>query len=102
MCEPNSFAKCTAYCKVSWLSGEVPIGTNMFFIPFMIYPLNLQLNRFVTMIRQAKILEIPDILRITKACAAHMAGFGIYQCKRPGMEVQAEISPASAKGVILI
>jgi ribosomal protein S18 acetylase RimI-like enzyme len=31
------------------------------------------------MIRQAKIFEIPDILRITKACAAHMAGFGIYQ-----------------------
>jgi hypothetical protein len=54
------------------------------------------------MIRQAKILEIPDILRITKACAVHMAGFGIYQCKRPGMEVPAEISPASAKGVILI
>jgi hypothetical protein len=54
------------------------------------------------LIRQAKILEIPDILRITKACAAHMAGNGIYQCKRPVMEVPAEISPASAKGVILI
>jgi hypothetical protein len=74
----------------------------MFFIPFMIYPLNLQLNRFAAMIRQAKILEIPDIPLITKVSAVHMAGFGIYQCKRPGMEVPAEISPASAKGVILI
>lgn len=31
------------------------------------------------MIRQAKILEIPDILSITKACAADMASRGIYQ-----------------------
>jgi hypothetical protein len=31
------------------------------------------------MIRRAKLQEIPDILRITKACAADMANCGIYQ-----------------------
>jgi len=31
------------------------------------------------MIRRAKISEIPDIMRITKACAAHMIRKGIYQ-----------------------
>lgn len=31
------------------------------------------------MIRRAKLQEIPDILRITKACAADMASRGIYQ-----------------------
>lgn len=31
------------------------------------------------MIRQANILEIPDILCITKACAAYVAGNGINQ-----------------------
>ena len=31
------------------------------------------------MIRQAKILEIPDILSIAKACALHMTKQGIYQ-----------------------
>ena len=31
------------------------------------------------MIRRAKISEIPDILNITKACAAHMIAKGIYQ-----------------------
>ncbi len=31
------------------------------------------------MVRRAKILEIPDILDITKACATHMIQKGIYQ-----------------------
>jgi len=31
------------------------------------------------MIRRAKILEIPEILAITKACSAHMAKKGIFQ-----------------------
>jgi len=31
------------------------------------------------MIRQAKILEIPDILALTRACAADMISHGIYQ-----------------------
>ncbi|NHF58904.1 GNAT family N-acetyltransferase [Flavobacteriaceae bacterium TP-CH-4] len=31
------------------------------------------------MIRSAKISEIPDILRLTKACASHMIEHGIYQ-----------------------
>ena len=45
----------------------------------MIYILNLQLKRNVYMIRAAKISEIPNILKITKACALNMSKDGIHQ-----------------------
>ena len=42
------------------------------------YTLNLQFIRTL-MIRHAKISEIPDILLLSKACAAHMIAKGIFQ-----------------------
>lgn len=47
---------------------------------FILYLLNLQIiKKYTKKMRRAKILEIPDILKITRACALNMSDNGIHQ-----------------------
>ncbi len=47
---------------------------------FILYLLNLQIiKKYTKKMRLAKILEIPDILKITRACALNMSDNGIHQ-----------------------
>lgn len=62
-------------CIPKWVPGIVEAHL----YHFLFYPLNLRFNCFPEMIRPAKIAEIPDIMTITRACAAEMESRGIFQ-----------------------